>query len=79
MATFGALRPSGGRAGDGLLTEQLADAGGYCRELVKMPNPTLPLGRRTGRVGWEAVIHSPTICWRRCAADPDLRCRRTPI
>src|SRR6516162_8673447 len=30
--------PVGGRRGDGLLTEQIADARGYCRELVKMPH-----------------------------------------
>ena len=37
MTVVGALRPSGGRPGDGLLTEQIADARGCCRELVKMP------------------------------------------
>ena len=29
--------PVGGRPSDGLLTEQIADARGCCRELVKMP------------------------------------------
>ena len=29
--------PVVGRPGDGLLTEQIADARGCCRELVKMP------------------------------------------
>src|SRR5262249_5772840 len=42
--------PVGGRSGDGLLTEQIADARGRCRELVKMPhNRLLPGVRRADR------------------------------
>src|SRR6516165_11267500 len=36
--------PVGGRPGDGLLTEQIADARECCRELVKMP-PKPSLGQ----------------------------------